>query len=99
MHYFSDLLLLFFPVALPATQPSTKCCPFPNLTTAVLFIFTKKQLTPSPPYVWSPQTTFDQYPKRTRSTNYVSTTKHFEHSWQALMDQLSTFHGGAHVLC
>lgn len=25
------------------------------------------------------QTTFDQYPKRTHSTNYVSTTKHFEH--------------------
>lgn len=25
-----------------------------------------------------PQTTFDQYPKRTDSTNYVSTTKRFE---------------------
>lgn len=24
------------------------------------------------------QTTFDQYPKHTDSTNYVSTTKHFE---------------------
>lgn len=56
------------------------------------------------------QTTFDQYPKRTDSTNYVSTTKHFEHRQliaehfvqkeilAALIYQLLTFHCRANVL-
>lgn len=56
------------------------------------------------------QTTFDQYPKRTDSTNYVSTTKRFEHrqltagrfvqmeTLAALIDQLLTFQCRAHVL-
>lgn len=47
---------------------------FPYPPRAV-FIFTKIPLTLSPLL----KTTFDQYPKRTDSTNYASTTKHFEH--------------------
>lgn len=50
------------------------------------------------------QTNFDQYPKRTDSTNYVSTTRRFEHrllitghvqleTLAALIYQLLTFPG------
>lgn len=50
--------------------------PYPART---VIIFTKIQLTRALPTSGPLQTTFDQYPKRTDSTNYVSTTKHFEH--------------------
>lgn len=50
--------------------------PYPTRT---VIIFTKIQLTRALPTSGPLHTTFDQYPKRTDSTNYVSTTKHFEH--------------------
>lgn len=47
--------------------------------TRAVFIFTKIQLTWALPMSCPLQTTFDQYPKRTDRSNYVSTTKHSEH--------------------
>lgn len=114
MLYVSNFLFLFF------SSSSTTChsafykvLSFPYPTRAV-FIFTKIQLTlaptPPPPVSGSLQTTFDQYPKRTDSTNYVSTTKHFERrqliaghfvqmeTLAALIYQLLTFHCRADVL-
>lgn len=82
--------------------------PYPTRT---VIIFTKIQLTRALPTSGPLQTTFDQYPKRTDSTNYVSTTKHFEHrqlvagcfvqmeTLAALNYQFLTFHrkGGRRV--